>query len=755
MKRVLLLSAACLSTAASAQTIPSQVPMRLARGESLHVVVYGTSLTAGGAWVPQTMTALQKRYRGQLTWTNAAGSGMHSDWGIANLDERVIAKRPDVVFIEFAVNDAVARFKIPVARAKRNLEEMIDRLRRANPNVEIVLQITNPVIDRPEGNSGWRPTLAENFAMVRRVAAAKRTVLIDQEVGWQRVLDRGADAYRALAPDGLHPNAEGYAVVATPNLLKGLGVRTADAFAQQGKMFDVLVYGGTSAAVAAAVQVRRMGKTVLLISPDEHLGGLTSGGLGWTDSGDIRTIGGISKEFYHRVWEHYGKPASWTWQKRETFGNSGQNSAAREEKSQTMWVFEPHIAERIFDGMIAEHDVPVVYARLDRQDGVYKRGEKIVGVRTEAGQVYGALTFIDATYEGDLMAGAGVSYAVGREGNWEFGESLNGSQVSHAVKNQVPKGIDAYRRKGDPRSGLLLGVEPPIEGADGDGDARIQAYCYRMCLTNVKENRVPIPKPEGYRERDYEILFRAIEAGQKGDFFKLSPVPNRKTDSNNEGGISTDFIGQNYDYPEASYTRREEIARAHERWQRGLIWTLQNHPRVPLAIRQRYAEWGLPKDEFVDTGHWPHQLYVREARRMRGEMVVTENSLRDKSQPIRSVGMGSYKMDSHNVRRVVRPDGTLMNEGDVQQSTNGPYGIDYRALVPKASECTNLIVPVCMSATHIAYGSIRMEPVFMILGQSAATAAVHAVEGFTSVQGVDFYRLTRRLNADGQVLALP
>lgn len=738
-----------------AQTVPSQLSMRLARGESLNVVVYGTSLTAGGAWVPQTMAALQKRYAGKLTWSNGAGSGMNSDWGVANLDEKVLAKRPDVVFIEFAVNDSVARFNLPISRAKRNLEGMIDRIRRANPNVEIVLQVTNPVIDRPEGNSGWRPRLTDYFAMVRRVAAAKRTVLVDQEKGWQRVLDRGPDAYRAWVPDGLHPNPEGYQEVATPNLLRSLGVRQADALAQQGKMFDVLIYGGTSAAVAAAAQVRRMGKTVLLITPDEHLGGLTSGGLGWTDSGDIRTIGGISKEFYHRVWEHYGKPHAWTWQKRETFGGAGQNSAARDEKSQTMWVFEPHVAERIFDRMIREHDVPVVYGRLDLRDGVYKRGGKIVGVRTEAGQVYGALTFIDATYEGDLMAKAGVSYTVGREANARYGETLNGSQLSHALKNQVPKGVSAYRRKGDPKSGLLPGVEPLAADRDGDEDRRIQAYCYRMCLTNVPENRVPVTKPEGYREADYEILFRAIEAGQKSDFFKVSPLPNRKTDSNNEGGISTDFIGRNYDYPEADYARRAEIAQAHERWQRGLIWTLQNSRRIPLALRERYAEWGLPKDEFVDTGHWPHQLYVREARRMLGEMVVTENSLRDKRVAVRSVGMGSYKMDSHNVRRVVTADGTLMNEGDVQQSTNGPYRIDYRALVPRESECTNLVVPVCVSATHIAYGSIRMEPVFMILGQSAATAAVLSLEKFTSVQGLDFETLARRLTADGQVLGLP
>ncbi|RYG35069.1 FAD-dependent oxidoreductase [bacterium] len=754
MKAASLFLFGALTSIAAAQTVPSRTPFRLARGESLQVVVYGTSLTAGGDWSPQLMRSLQKRYAGQLQWTNAAGSGMNSDWGVANLDERVLAKRPDVVFIEFAVNDAVARFNLPLSRAKTNLETMIARLRRANPKIEIVLQITNPVIDRPEGNSGYRPHLDAYFKMVRKVAASKRTVLIDNEDGWRRILDQGDEIYHRLVPDGLHPNPQGYADVVTPTLLKRLGVRQADALARQEEIYDVLVYGGTSAAVAAAVQVRRMGKRVLLLSPDEHLGGLTSGGLGWTDSGDIRTVGGLSREFYHRVWEHYGKPEGWSWQRRETFGGAAQNSAARDEKTQTMWVFEPHVAERIFDRMIEENDVPVVYGRLDLDGGVYKRGSRIVGVRTTNGQVYGALSFIDATYEGDLMAKAGVSYTVGRESSGLYGETFNGSQAARAIKNQLPKGISPYRRKADPRSGLLPGVEPAISEADGNGDPRIQAYCYRMCLTNVPENRIPLTKPKGYRESDYEILFRAIEAGQKGDFFKLSPIPNRKTDSNNEGGISTDLIGRNYGYPEAGYRERERIAQAHEHWQRGLIWTLQNSRRVPETIRARYAEWGLPKDEFVDNGGWPSQIYVREARRMRGESVVTEVSLLDKASVARPVGMGSYKMDSHNARRVVGPDGSLMNEGDVQQSTNGPYGIDYGSMVPRESECSNLLVPVCLSATHIAYGSIRMEPVFMILGQSAATAAVLSLGEAVPVQKLDYGKLKERLRTDGQVLSL-
>jgi lysophospholipase L1-like esterase len=740
---------------AADRPVPSHLALRLARGESVHVVVYGTSLTAGGAWTGQLRETLEKRYGGKLRWTNAAGSGMNSDWGLANVDSRVVALRPDVVFIEFAVNDAVARFNLPLRRAKANLEKMIDRIRAANPGTEIVLQVTNPVIDRPEGNSGYRPHLADYFAMVRRVAAAKRTVLVDHERNWQRALERGPDYYHRLVPDGLHPNAQGYAEVAMPKLLADLDVYAADALAQEGKVFDVLVYGGTSAAVTAAVQAKRMGKSVLLLTPEEHLGGLTSGGLGWTDLGDARTIGGLSRDFYRQVWTHYGKPEAWTWQPRETFGGAAQNTTARDDRNQTMWVFEPHVAERIFDRMVAESDVPRVRGRIDLRDGVYKRGNRIVGLRTTEGRTYIARVFIDATYEGDLMAKARVSYTVGREANATYGETFNGVQTGHAVKNQLPKGISPYRRKGDPRSGLLPEIDSLARLEDGEGDPRIQAYCYRMCLTNVPENRLPIPRPEGYREADYEILFRAIEAGQRDGFFKLDAIPNRKTDSNNTGGISTDFIGRNYGYPEGDYATRERIAREHERWQRGLIWTLQNSPRVPEAIRRRYQEWGLAKDEFVDNGGWPHQLYVREARRMVSDVVVNEVSLRDKTRVDRPVGMGSYKMDSHHVRRIVGPDGTLINEGDVQQTTNGPYGIEYGALVPREAECENLLVPVCVSASHIAYGSIRMEPVFMILGQSAATAASLALDDFLPVQRVNYDRLRERLQADGQVLTLP
>lgn len=749
--------ALCVSSTAMAprNNTLDQIALRLANGESVKFVVFGTSLSANGAWVSQVREVLAAKYPGQAEWINESGSGKNSDWGLANVDSHVVRHRPDVVFLEFAINDAVARFDCPVRRAESNLRKMIEKIRKSNRSVQIILQTTNPVFDRPAGHDGHRKDLEQYYAMIRRVAKDEDIHLADQEIAWKQVLHQGPNRFKQLVPDGLHPNSDGNKQVVTPTILNVLGTKHADANFHQHQVHDVLVYGGTSAAVTAAVQAKRMGKRVLLVSPDSYLGGLSSNGLGWTDLGDARTIGGLSQEFYERVYAYYGKLESWTWQKRESFGGQGQGAPAHDDKSRTMWTFEPHVAERIFAQMIEDAKVPVVYGKLDLKEGVLKRGTKIVGIRTTDRLRYIAKTFVDATYEGDLMAGAGVSFVTGREANSKYGETFNGNQLARATKNQLPKGVDPYKKQGDPTSGPLPGIEPRPEEPDGTGDDRIQAYCYRMCLTNLPENRVKVGKPKGYRQSDYELVFRSIEAGQTADFFKLDPIPNRKTDSNNTGGVSTDFVGRNYRYPNAPYDEREKIAREHRDWQLGLIWTLQNHPRVPEKLRKRYADWGLPRDEFPDNGHWPRQIYVREARRMLSDVVIDENSLIKKTASAFSVGMGSYKMDSHNVRRIVGPDGFVINEGDVQQSTNGPYPIDFRAMVPKRSECTNLFVPVCLSASHIAYGSIRMEPVFMILGQSAATAAVLALDGFVDAQNVDRQQLAKRLTADKQVLSLP
>lgn len=735
---------------------------RLKAGENLKIVTYGTSLTAGGGWVPQMKAALDAKFPGQIVLENTAKGGMTSEWGVENFDERVVAKKPDVLFLEFAVNDAVERFGIPEAKSRRNLESMIDRARRANPDIEIILQTTNPVLDRPKGHDGHRPDLEKRFETVRKVASAKNTRLIDNEPAWRRLLETDEAAFRKLVPDGLHPTPEGYSEVVTPALLAALGISDVpasepakDTASANGVIrSDILVYGGTSAAVTAAVQAKRMGKNVVLLSPEKHLGGLTSGGLGWTDLGDPRTIGGLSREFYHRVYKHYQQPDAWKWQPRESFGGQAQGTKAMDDVNETMWIFEPHVAEKIFDDLIEEHGVRVEHGRLNLDAGVARKGNRIQAIRTEDGRVFAADMFIDATYEGDLMAKAGVSYAIGREPNAKYGEKFNGIQEREAKKNQLPPGISPYVVPGDPKSGLLPGVNANAGGADGAGDGKIQAYCYRMVLTSHPENRIPIRKPEGYDEKDFEILFRAIEAGQKDRFFKVDAVPNRKTDSNNASGISCDYIGMNYEYPEGDYKTRERIADAHRYWQLGILWTLQNHPRVPESIRNAHAKWGLPADEFVDNGHWPHQLYVREARRMVSDFVMTERTIHDKKGVSRPIGMGSYNMDSHHVQRIVGRNGDLINEGDVQESARGPYQIDYGAIVPKQSECENLLVPVCLSASHIAYGSIRMEPVFMILGQSAAAAAAIAQDDKVPVQRVDYRKLKEQLQKDGQTLSL-
>lgn len=518
---------------------------------------------------------------------------------------------------------------------------------------------------------------------------------------------------------------------------------------------DIIVYGDASGGVTAAVQATRMGKSAILVSQYGHLGGLTSSGLGWSDIGNDAILGGLSREFYHRLYLHYQKPESWNWQERKSFANKGQGVPALNDKTQLASTFEPKVAEAVFDAMAEEAGFRIVKGRIDLAKGVIKDGKRITAIRLEDGTILRGKMFIDASYEGDLLPLAGVSYMIGREANTTFGETGNGN-TGVSPKNQLPNGIDPYVLKGDPTSGLLPTVNKELGGEKGEADHRLQAYCYRMCLTDHPDNRVTVEKPASYSEADYEILFRAIEVGQKGDFYKLSPLPNRKTDSNNTGGISTDFIGMNYgdnwNWATLNHTEREALAAKHRDWQLGLIWTLQNHPRVPETIRKAHAPWGLAKDEFPDNGNWPYNLYVREARRMHSDFVMTEAHCRNQSPIDDPVGMGAYALDSHNTQRVVS-NGMVKNEGDIQAGLGGkPYGISYRALIPKANECENLLVPWALSSSHIAFGSIRMEPVFMVLSQSAATAASIAIDNHTSVQKVPYEKLRERLLADGQAL---
>ncbi len=519
-------------------------------------------------------------------------------------------------------------------------------------------------------------------------------------------------------------------------------------FSVAAPQYDVVVYGGTSAGVVTAVQVAHMNKSVLLIEPGQHVGGLTSGGLGATDIGNKAAIGGLSRMFYRQVGAYYARNEAWTFQKRESYRTRRQAVNDKE-----MWTFEPHVAEMIFQRMLSQANVPVIYGeRLDLDNGVIKQGARLASISMESGLKVQAEMFIDATYEGDLMATAGVSYHVGRESNATYGETLNGVQTRNAQHHQFIKAVDPYIVPDNPASGLLPGItQPGGAGQEGAGDHRVQAYCFRMCTTDVPRNRRPWTKPINYDPVKYELLLRNLEAGDHRICWHPVWMPNRKTDTNNNYAISTDNIGMNYDYPEGDYATRVGIVKEHISYQQGLMWTLAHHPRVPAHVRKHFQRLGLAKDEFIDNDNWPHQLYIREARRMVSDHVMTQHDCQGRRIAKDSVGLAAYTMDSHNVQRHVT-NGRVLNEGDVQVAGFSPYPIAYRSIRPKQSECTNLLVPVCLSASHIAYGSIRMEPVFMVLGQSAATAACQAIDSQVAVQQIDISKFQQRLLADQQVL---
>ncbi len=511
--------------------------------------------------------------------------------------------------------------------------------------------------------------------------------------------------------------------------------------------------------MAAAVQTARMGKRAVLIEPGMHLGGLSAGGLGATDIGNKGAIGGIAREFYERIARHYAADSAWRQETRADYltvrgatRNRAIDPVAEARGIAAQWTFEPHVAERVFRDLVSEAGVEVVLGeRLDLKRGVRTRGGRITAIRMESGRVFAGRMFIDATYEGDLMAKAGVAYHVGREANAVYGETLNGVQTTNAVYHQFTRPVDPYRIQGDPASGLLPGVQSGGPGEEGSGDRRVQAYNFRLCLTDAAENRRPILRPAGYDPNRYELLRRYIAAGVFDALRLNTPMPNRKTDINNYGAFSSDHIGANYEYPDGDHATRERIFRDHVDYLMGMWWFMQNDPRLPDTVRREAGRWGLCRDEFPDTGGWPHQLYVREARRMVSSCVMTEKHCRGKETVEDSVGLAAYGMDSHNVQRYVKNHAAI-NEGDVEVGVPRPYPVSYRAIVPRAGECENLLVPVCLSASHIAYGSIRMEPVFMVLGQSAATAAALAINAAAPLQRIEYGTLRSRLQADGQIL---
>lgn len=495
--------------------------------------------------------------------------------------------------------------------------------------------------------------------------------------------------------------------------------------------YDICVYGGTSAGVIAAYTAKKAGKTVVLIEPGKHLGGLSSGGLGQTDIGNKYAITGIARQFYRQIGQHYGKFEQWT--------------------------FEPHVAENLFNDYVKKGNVPVWFEY--RLVSAVKKEGRIQEITVESSNRPGqnlrtvkAKMFIDCTYEGDLMAKAGVSYIVGREANSQYNETWNGVQMLD--KHQFPEGVDPYKIPGDPSSGLLWGISTETLAPNGSGDKLLQTYNFRLCLTKDPANRIPITRPARYDSTKYELLLRQV-ALEKPPYINwgvmhIADMPNSKTDINNKGGFSTDMIGMNHAYAEADYETRGKIIKDHEDYTKGFLYFVGHDPRMPEHLRQQMLEWGYPKDEYLDNDHFSHQLYVREARRLVGEYVMTQLNCEGKAMVKDGIGLAAYTMDSHNCQRLIikNPKTGKMevrNEGDVQVGGFPPYPISYRSLIPKKTDCENLFVPVCLSATHIAYGSIRMEPVFMALAQASAVAAGMAIDTQKSVQEINVKTLQNTL----------
>jgi hypothetical protein len=499
---------------------------------------------------------------------------------------------------------------------------------------------------------------------------------------------------------------------------------------------DLVVYGGTASGVMTAYSASREGLKVILLEPGSHLGGMVTGGLSATDLGDFSIIGGYARAFYLKAAAHYGV----------------QNLDQPEN-----WRSEPHVDEEIFRSMLQEAGVDVrFHERLREKNGVNRRGAYIVSITTMDGKRWRAKIFADCTYEGDLMAETKITYVWGRESAQEYGEGLGGVR---AVTPMHQFGWPMSSR--DKNGNLYPEVDPGPLAAPGSADKKVQSYNFRMILTRDPQDRLPFPKPEGYDRSRFALLEEYLREFQphRGrppvlkDFFNPVPIPNEKADFNNNGPISTDYIGHSWKYPEASYAEKAAIWKDHLLYTQSLVYFLSQDASVPSSLRDEMNQWGLPRDEFVDTDHWPNQLYIREGRRMLGEYVMRQSDLEvDRAKPD-SIGMGSYNSDSHNVERVGMPDGTVQNEGDVQVHVR-PYEIPYRSITPMRSESVNLLVPVCLSATHVAYSSLRMEPQYMIIGQAAGAAAALAIANHSPVQEIPMQQLQQKLHAGGAVLHL-
>lgn len=511
-------------------------------------------------------------------------------------------------------------------------------------------------------------------------------------------------------------------------------------------VFDICVYGESASGVIAAVQAARMGKNVVLISKNEHVGGLATSGLTATDMNRNDMVGGLTREFYQRIYDYYLNPDVWKNENRDDFFVRAikRTYRGKNDDRRMQWVYESKVAERIMLDMLEEAGVQLwTNERLDLKKGVKKKGREITEIMLESGKTVRAAIFIDTSYEGDLMAKAGVSYIVGRESNETYNETFNGYRVNHKNGTDLAD-IDPYIVAGDKSSGLLPYIDIDVPVKQGQADKRVQAYCYRVTLTDDPNNRVKVQKPENYNPLWYEVLIRRIRLNPElnlQNIITLTPMPNRKTDTNH-----LDFFGASYDYAEADYIKRKEIEQLHRDYALGMLWLLEHDPRIPTHIRDEMKDWGLAKDEFEETGNFPHHIYVREARRMVGEYVMIEKNVtkENREEVTHPIGVGSYALDCHFVSKVVDEHGKLRYEGTIFQPIT-PYSISYYSMTPKKEECSNLLVPVCLSASHVAISSLRMEPVYMVLGQSAAVAASIAIDARQSVQDISYEHLERKL----------
>jgi lysophospholipase L1-like esterase len=728
----LALGLAGIRAAEAAPPAKSRLVANLEAGKPQHLVIYGTSLSKGGAWVTQLQAALDARFPGLLTLTNGAKGGQNSRWGLENVESNVIAHKPDTVFIEFAINDAVTRFNLSLDEVRANVDSMLDRITRALPQCEIILQVMNPAVGKAEGDPSHRRN-QDAYQQIYRDAAKRRGLrLIDHCIAWNALLAAEGEAgFKRYVPDGVHPNAEGYARFVTPTILAAIGIPAAQArndsepprlngrgydsevaasIKTRSSDYDVVVYGGTSGGVTAAVAAARGGAKVLLLESSYLIGGLMTGGLTKTDIGKAETIGGLAREFYHRVLAYYTK----------TYGAGSEQVKACEGG----YYFEPSVALKIFNAMLAEAGVTVrTKEQLQSVDVRDHRVRAIVTRHYETGaeSQFTAKMFIDGSYEGDLMAQAGALYRVGREARVEYNESL---------------------------AGLTEGPKEYL----GTGDHRVQAFNIRGTLTIRDDLRLPIPKPRHYYRDAHAYLISIVNEHKLTRLDELFTdtirwaMINGKCDPN-----KADFPGVQFGYAEGDYEQRARITALVQDYWLSLWYMLQNDPELPEAFKADARRWGLPKDEYVESGHVTPQVYVRVARRLQGRYLLTQNDVRyDRFKPD-SVCLGSYNTDCHVIQTIWTDRGPI-GEGMFNGSAD-PWEIPYRSLLPHGID--NLVVVAAISATHVAYSSLRMEPVFMMLGHAGGLAAHFALADKTSMQDVSISKLQAKLGADGMPLKAP